>query len=183
MENRWEEYLEKVEKLRKNREKVPLEALKTKYRKSYNALLSEIKTETEFFIFQFAFGGLPFRKGEDSEIEAFIQRANSVLDAERAAGTFREISRAVFVEYDPEKALEVAAAKVWPRIWFEAYSPYWIRHCIRQEGGDVWNDLIEMRWHDEWCIWLAPDGRSWTLMLPPTQELVRKELEEWRSKR
>lgn len=183
MEDDWRTYLEKVEKLKKNREKVPLEVLKTKYKIPYSALLQEIKTKTEKVLLQFLVGGLPFKKGEGSEVQAFIQRVNKILAEEKAAGTFREISRAVFAEYDPEKALEVAAAKVWPRIWFEAYSPYWIRHCIRQEGGDVWNDLIEMRWHDEWCIWLAPDGRSWTLMLPPTQELVRKELEKWRSKR
>lgn len=171
----WKEYLEKLEKLKKNREKVPLEELKTKYKKPYTELLQDIKEKTEIMLLHFLFEGLPFNMSEKAEWQAFVDRVNEAIREEKQAGTFREISRAVFKDYDPDKALDIAARTIWPRIWYRAYAPYWLKHCRKDKDGRSWNDLIQMRWRQEWQIWEAQDGRSWRIMLPPSEFQIREE--------
>ena len=55
MEFSWGDYLEDIKKLRKNKENVPIEILKTKYAQPYNELLEKIRRETEKILFQFLF--------------------------------------------------------------------------------------------------------------------------------
>ena len=175
MEFSWEDYLEDIKKLRKNKEGVPIEILKTKYAQPYNELLEKIRRETEKILFQFLFGGILIRKDEPEERDAFFRRAQAVIDEERAAGTFREIAKAVFDEYDAEKAIGVAAEKLHPRIWLEAYPEYWLKHCVTENDRSIWNNLIQMRWNSDLQVWESENGASVMLMLPPTEELIEKE--------
>lgn len=109
--------------------------------------------------------------------ESYFQKA--IIDEEKAAGTFREIARAVFEEYDADKALDIAAEKLHPRIWLEAYPEYWLKHCIIENDRPIWNDLIQMRWNSDLQIWESRDGTSVTIMLPPTAELIEREREKY----
>lgn len=68
-------------------------------------------------------------------------------------------------------------------VFYEGYGPYWVKHCRSYDGtgntGDVltaWNDIIEMGWDAEHGIWQKE--MCWTLMMPPTMELIGKEYEE-----
>lgn len=182
MEFTLHEYEELLQKLRKNRENVPLEQLKTKYAKPYNELLQKIKKHTSKIMLQFLFSGMPLkpRTKEDPEDAAvsrrFLEAAKRIINEEQQAGVFGEISRAVFLEYSIEKALDIAAEKIYPRILYEAYAPYWLRHCsIRMDQGYIYNDLIQMMWVPKWNVWISHDGTELMLMLPPTMELIKKE--------
>lgn len=179
MEFSWGDYLGDIKKLRKNKENVPIEILKTKYAEPYNELLEKIRRETEKILFQFLFGGILMRKDEPEERDAFFRKAQAIIDEERAAGTFREIARAVFEEYDADKALDIAAEKLHPRIWLEAYPEYWLEYCIIENDRPIWNDLIQMRWNSDLQIWESRDGTSVTIMLPPTAELIEREREKY----
>nr|WP_325300214.1 hypothetical protein [uncultured Dysosmobacter sp.] len=178
----WAGYLGKLEKLRKNREQVPLADLRGKYRKPYMELLRDIKADTETMLIHFLVGGLPFDMSEKAEWDSFVNRVNEIIREANKAGTFKEISRAIFREYDPDKALDIAARTIWPKVWYRAYSPYWIRHCRKRDDGRTWNDLIRMRWRQEWQIWEAEDGTSWRAMLPPSEPQIREEEERERER-
>lgn len=175
MDFKWEEYREKIAKLQNNREKVPLNDLKTKYRKAYTALINDIKDQSEYLLLDFIFGGMPFDMSEKEEWKAFIDRAKACLKEADVARAIRKISRAIFQDYDPDKALEIAAEAICPKIRRQAYAPYWVKHCRPGDDGEIWNDLIQMRWDPEDKIWEAPDRLSWRFMLPPTMELIREE--------
>ena len=75
MEFSWGDYLGDIKKLRKNKENVPIEILKTKYAEPYNELLEKIRRETEKILFQFLFGGILMRKDEPEERDAFLRKA------------------------------------------------------------------------------------------------------------
>lgn len=172
----YEEYQDKLRKLRINREKVPLQVLQTKYKEPYRQLLQEIKKLSEEILKSFVFGGMKFDLENESELKEFISAAQAVIDQEEEVGTFQEISQAVFQEYDAEKMLDIAARKILWRVWYEAYAPYWIKHCILQcDGNVIWNDLIKMKWDAGSGVWTSMDGESFTLMLPPTRELIKQQ--------
>ena len=177
MENLYQECLKNLEKLRKNRENVPSEMLRTKYRVPYQNLLLQIKSATKNLVHAYIFSALVFNPAEKGAIQEFTDRANRILKEEEDAGTFRKISHAVFLEYDLKKALDIVADKIIPRIWLEAYADYWLSHCIRRNGCPIYNDLIKMEWDDKLQLWVGPDKASWTLMLPPTRDLMDAEKE------
>lgn len=171
----WEDYLKRIQILKKNREQVPLEELRTKYKRPYTALLQDIKKKTEVMLFHSLIDGLPFNNNEKEEWRAFSLRVKKAFQEEKRCGTFRRITQAVFHEYDPDKALEISALTLWPRIWYQAYGPYWLKHCIKQDNGEIWNDLIQMKWNSGTQTWRSKDGSSCSLMLPPTEELLRED--------
>ena len=99
---------ELLDKLKRNREKIPLDVLKTRYRTSYEKLVAEIKSETEKLVFQRA-TAFPEQIGK-AEI--------SVRDGDRIAGKLnqiykeggysRKIGWAVFQRFSIEEVLKIA---------------------------------------------------------------------------
>ncbi len=177
MANKWIELTEKAERLRKNRESIPLETLRTKYRKSFAKLNSEIQQLLQEFLHSLLFGGLRFDREEKAQFLSCFQKMERIMKEERSAGTFQEISRAMYQEYNPEKALGVAAAKIYPRVILEAYAPYWLAHCVRREDG-IWNDLINMHWDEPTRLWVSDKGEA-CIMFPPEEREIRKEMMEY----
>ena len=99
--------------------------------------------------------------------------------ADEKSGLEAVLLYTVFEEYDADKALDIAAEKLHPRIWLEAYPEYWLKHCIIENDRPIWNDLIQMRWNSDLQIWESRDGTSVTIMLPPTAELIEREREKY----
>lgn len=91
-----------LDKLKRNRELVPLSELKTKYRKPYAALCEEIRSATVDYIHKIAWQGIRIRKEyfEDAKpiIESAIQRS----------GLLRQISIAAFHQQDMKKIEQLA---------------------------------------------------------------------------
>ena len=89
------EDLEKQLKLLKvNREKVPLEVLKTKYKKGYDALRKDIKNKVSEYSKIIAVRGIRFR-------EDYIDEGVAVVDEVLVnTSLLKELSRATFIRMD-----------------------------------------------------------------------------------
>ena len=181
MDFTWEEYQKKLETYRKNRENVPLETLKTKYAKGYNKLKSDLKKMTEEILCSIVTSGMLILK-EDCEpgksgMEV-IDGINRIIEKEKAAGTMKEIGRAVFRDYDIEKAMEITAERIHQPAWYLAYGPYWVSKCRSENGITTCSLLPGFIWDDECGLWVQEKNGntvSFTIMLPPTMDLIRKE--------
>ena len=62
----------------------------------------------------------------------------------------------------------------------EAYAPVWLSHCRKREepGYPYRNDIIQMDWEEKSGVWVDREKVSFTLMLPPTKELMEKQYAE-----
>lgn len=184
----WDEYQKKLETYRKNRQNVPLEELKTKYASGYNKLTADLKKMTEEILTQVCTSGMLIFK-QDLEPggsgRKVVNGINWIIEKARQGGTMKEISRAVFQEFDIDKAMEIAAEKIWQPAWYNVYGPYWAAKC-RTENGDIICDVLPgFKWDPECGIWIQSreDGTiTFTAMLPPTMELIRKEEQECQMK-
>ena len=182
----WQEFTEKLRIYRKNRENVPLQELKTKYAKGYN------KSD-----FRFVRNGGRYLKRDHlrrnvyhtvdiAERKELSDRINQIIDAEGKAGIGKELRRAIFQEYDPEKFLDIAVKRLHFPAWYQVYAPYWVSKCQKEPDGRIRCSLLpEFYWSESCQIWIREKNGTWefTSMLPPTMEMVRKEQEEMKCRR
>lgn len=159
-----DEYRENVEKLRKNKEKVPLEILKTKFAKGYRDLVCRIKNQTEMLIILQISAGMLILKEDQCEIKEITNRIQKIIDQEKMI--MIKIGHLIFSEYDIDKAMELATEKIAYPCFREAYAPYFRKKCHQEDGIFKCDLLPGMIWNPENEIWISPDGR-FTLMLPP----------------
>lgn len=162
-----EEYRKNVEILRKNKENVPLELLKTKYVKGYGDLVCRIKKQTEALVILQISAGMRIFKEDQEEFREVMNRIQSIIDKEKM--TMKEIGSLVFSEYDIEKAMDLVAERIALPCFEQAYAPYFQSKC-HQEGETFTCDLLPgMKWNQEHRVWIGQDG-SFTLMLPPISD-------------
>jgi hypothetical protein len=149
-----EELKTKVGQLKKNRENVPLETLRTKYRKPYRELLDKISRLAEKIYREVAGEGIVMMTN-DSEV--LVRQIQQAVDEQEES-----VSNAIFKEYDVEKFLRIAQAlhtTVW-NLWI----PYWQTHCCLYAVPEcfeepypqprIYNDLTkEFLIDEENCIW------------------------------
>ena len=144
--------------LRKNRENVPLELLKTKYKKPYAKLKEEIRAQFEIYMKHIIV------------LESMVNQIQKIIDEEKAAGHQKEVTHAVFEEFNLAKAENLACGYYTDRVKYEAYAPYWLEHIHQGPDGKVTSDLLPgMTWHPEAGVWVSFSEPSFTLMMPPTQ--------------
>lgn len=120
-----------VERLKKNRENVPLETLKTKYKAAYEGLLTEIQGQATEILNRETMSGILIRKG-DKDILARIQ---SAMDEGQFA---KQASKAIFQHFSVDKFVEIvenartAALDVW--------IPYWQGFCCIYATPENWEE-------------------------------------------
>lgn len=164
---------ENVGRLKKNREKVPIDELKTRYAKGYNALLEAIRKDAEEMAKHLALSGCDFLKSDWPAWEKrFMADAGRIIEDAKAAGILKKYSQAIFRDYNIEKAAELILVHISEKITQEAYRPYWNEHC-HKENGRITNDIIDMEWNEELKLWIkkTEQGWSWTIKLPPPEEM------------
>ena len=158
--------------LRKNRENVPLELLKTKYKKPYAKLKEEIRAQFEIYMKHLIMLGI-LKTGPDltgAKAESMVDQIQKIIDEEKAAGHQKEVTHAVFEEFNLAKAENLACGYYTDRVKYEAYAPYWLEHIHQEPDGKVTSDLLPgMTWHPEADVWVSFSEPSFTLMMPPTQ--------------
>lgn len=158
--------------LRKNRENVPLELLKTKYKKPYAKLKEEIRAQFEIYMKHIIVLGI-LKTGPDltgAKAESMVDQIQKIIDEEKAAGHQKEVTHAVFEEFNLAKAENLACGYYTDRVKYEAYAPYWLEHIHQEPDGKVTSDLLPgMTWHPEAGVWVSFSEPSFTLMMPPTQ--------------
>lgn len=180
MENWRSEYQKNLDTMRANREKVPLEMLVTKYAKPWHELLSHIgdftkKSVTSMVLEHFSFGNDP------EEVRKVIWKMQEIISDESKSGTFTEAFRIACRSYSAEAVQTYLEEKLGPRLIFEAYGPYWVKHC-RSENGTILCDLMPgWHWKAEWGLWTDEKEASVSLQYPPTLELLREEEHAWKS--
>lgn len=179
----FQELTEKLGKLQRNETQMT-ERQKIIYAEQLKALKHKIAGLATGIAKDFILGGIRLLKQDQEE---FIAQMKTIIDQEVAAGAMKKASRVLFTTYDPEKFLE-ALVPFRHRVWYEGYGPYWCKHSrtfsqqeITENGyGEytAYNEIIKAWYLGKHRTWIFQDGRSFTLMLPPTMELVNQEYQQ-----
>ena len=101
-EHRLNEYRSLLDSLKRNKENVPLETLKTKYSKPYEQLTKSIQSMTREILQDVALNGLQI---EQAEAEQKYLEINSAI---RKSRIMKKASHAAFIQQDTDLVLEYA---------------------------------------------------------------------------
>jgi len=153
-------------KLKKNRDKVPLETLKTKYKQGYDKLLAEIKAEAENVFLPIALKGPAWLEG--AKLNSFQQEklTSIMVESYKEAGGAKKIGHALFTNYSIEEAQ--AAAEEVNKVFLEHLEAadffnegtgLFITEPCWKEGGPapkIYNEFIDRFWDEDTGDWRAP---------------------------
>jgi len=101
-EHRLNEYRSLLDSLKRNKENVPLETLKTKYSKPYEQLTQSIQSMTREILQDVAINGLQIERDEADQKYLEINSAIS------GSGILKKASQAAFIQQDADLVLEYA---------------------------------------------------------------------------
>ena len=87
-------FLQQLNLLKVNREKVPLDILKTEYKAGYEKLCRDLKTNGSLYAKQLTLSGIRFHK---DYIQEGAERINHIIEQ---SGLMKQLSKAVFVYQD-----------------------------------------------------------------------------------
>lgn len=120
-----------VERLKRNRENVPLETLKTKYKAAYEGVLTEIQGQATEILNRETMSGILIRKG-DKDILARIQ---SAMDEGQFA---KQAGKAIFQHFSVDKFVEIVenARAEAMAVWI----PYWQGFCCIYATPENWEE-------------------------------------------
>ncbi|EXG84110.1 hypothetical protein K413DRAFT_3022 [Clostridium sp. ASBs410] len=96
------EYLFLLDRLKRNRENVPLELLTTKYQKSYNQLKEKLRSMTKEILQDIVLSDLQI---EQTQAKGKYVEINTAI---RESGILEKVSLAVFHQQDADLVLEYA---------------------------------------------------------------------------
>lgn len=181
MENYYSRMVENLGKLKRNEEQMTAEQ-RERYKKPLQKLKREIASDASEMMRHFLICRCRILKNDEKGMADFTENVQRILD-EDAGKTSKEAGRVLFSTYDEEKFLE-ALLPLHYRIWYEAYAPYWLNHTIQNPMNSEYpyhNDIIGMDWDAENGVWINREDYSFTLMLPPTKELLEERYREDRS--
>ena len=94
------EYRYLLDRLKRNKENVPLELLTTKYRNSYDQLKEELRSMTKEIIQDIVLSGLQIERIQAKE------KYTEINAAIRESGILEKVSHAVFLQQDADQVLE-----------------------------------------------------------------------------
>ena len=97
-----DEYQSMLMRLKQNKQNVPLETLKTKYRKPYEQLIQSIQSMTREILQDVALKDLQIERAEAD------QRYLEINTAIRKSGIMKKASQAAFIQQDADLVLEYA---------------------------------------------------------------------------
>lgn len=175
------EWVKNIEKLSKYAGLRASGTLKSDSANSFSELRRKTGLQTIEICELFLTDGIRTKEDVGADFQTFLKRTELILRQEKE--NIRRIGRAVFQDYDPDEALDILVNKIQPRIWYQAYGPYWVS-CCREDHGKTVSDLLPgMEWDPKTGLWIKSENgiRSWTVMLPPTMELLEKEYRKWQS--
>lgn len=155
-----------LEKLRKNKEKIPLAVLKTRYKTAYEELTGNIKVEAENVLKPIATQLPGWLK--DCRIKAeYIEELEEAFQRLYAEGDYaRKIGEALYKRYSFREAQQIAREingkylQEFMRIFHEKISLY-----TTAENWDpdnpvtprIYNDLVDKFWKEETGEWITED--------------------------
>lgn len=164
MENKFNDLMELVNKCKKNREHVPEELLRTRYRKSFSSLKEKIKSYGEEIFPLMMVSSLRFLP-EDS-IEDYLPAIEDAVEKAKEAGYPRKLGDAL-VKYCDIDLFYSYAIVVQYELEEKFYADYWINHTLVL-GGKYYNQIIDMWYDPEFSVW--KNNKTFGLFWPPTKE-------------
>ena len=139
-------------RLKRNREQVPLEKLKTTYAKRYNALVAEVTAGADWFAgkcLELLAGFLP-RHPRDTAGNEWLEKRIAAIAAEEArpGGLVERRMAALLDRLDMDEFRDLIYRQ-YARYEREAFDPYWQRHNRWVGPPDnrwIFNDIIASFW-------------------------------------
>ncbi|PJJ30513.1 hypothetical protein [Lacrimispora celerecrescens] len=101
-ETNMNEYRSLLDRLKRNRENVPLELLTTKYQKSYNQLKEKLRSMTKEILQDIVLSNLQIERNHANE------KYMEINTAIRESGILVKVSHAVFLQQNADQVLEYA---------------------------------------------------------------------------
>ncbi len=138
---------EAFKRLKRNRENVPIEQLRTRYAGPYKALLAKVTEGADWFadryIQELAFPRHP----EDAEGNAWLDEriADILQDEKRPGGRVARYRAALTDRLDGYEYYQIVW-EIYDRLCREAFAPYWQKHCRRLENGVIYSDIFNKIW-------------------------------------
>ena len=162
------------EKLKHNREKVPLQTLQTKYERAYNTLAAEVMDGAVWFHRKYletlAFPTHP----QDTAGNKWLADKIAAIDAEeKKPGGLADQFRAALIDRLDKDEYDNLVYLSYERRLQEAFNPYWRRHCKRLDSGWIYNRIFKKFWWpktegypDSGC-WINSDYSGKDYRFPP----------------
>ena len=162
-------------KLQHNREKVPMELLKTKYERAYNTLVAEVLDGADWFYQQYMKSlAFPTHPRDIAGNEWLANRIASILREEREPGRLTDRYRAALIDRLDMGEFKQLVWERYERLRQEAYNPYWARHCYRLDSGWIYNDILQKFWlpseSGKSGGWSNSDYTGWDSRFPPVMK-------------
>lgn len=167
------------EKLKKNREKVPLEELRTRYADAYNALVAEVQAGADWFADAYInlfISHFPLHPKDTAGNEWLDKRIAAIREQEAKPGGRVERYRAALLERLDRREYDQLVWEIYSRIEVEAFDPYWQRHnrWVGEPGRRwIYNDITKKFWwpktedHPESGCWINQDYTGHDSRFPP----------------
>ena len=168
-------------KLQANREKVPLEELQgPKYRGPYNRLIREVTEAADWYADAYIMAlAFPRHPGDTAGNDWLDKRIAAIIKEEDRPGGLVEQYRAALIERLDRREYEDLVARRYERLLFEAFAPYWRRHCFQVEGW-TYNDIFQKFWYAPGGGiapgWINSDHSGWDGRYPP--DIKREEKQQ-----
>lgn len=172
-----DEFKENLGKLRRNETQMSPEQKKM-YAKNLQAFKKRICKDASDILSSYLTSGMRFIKTDDGGIDLVGRLLERIRDEEVKNHIGKKLGSVLLRTYSLDAFLE-SAVPLHNRCWYEAYGVYWVARCkMDPEEKTYYNPIIDMYWHEEYGLWVSKDGCSFTIMLPPTEELLKKAYEE-----
>lgn len=155
-----------LEKLRKNKERIPLDVLKTRYKTAYEQLTGDIKTEAVTVLKPIATQPPEWLK--DCRIKAaYIEEIAAAFNRMYEAGGYaRKIGAALYKRYSLQEAEQIAR-EINGKYLQELTRIFHKKTCLytTAENWDpdnpvtprIYNDLVDKFWKEETGEWITED--------------------------
>ena len=160
------------EKLKHNREQVPLDILTSKYAAGYNAQVKKVQEGADWFFSKYqetlAFPTHP----QDTAGNKWLADCLAILEAdEKKPGGLRDQAKAALIDRLDLDEYENLVWQAYDRRLQRAFNPYWRRHCRRLESGWIYNDIFNKFWlpseSGKSGGWINNDYSGWDGRFPP----------------
>lgn len=177
MENdaqRLERFHADFEKLRRNREKVPLQQLQTTYERSYNTLVAEVMDGAVWFHQKCIEAGGEFPTyPEDTAGNEWLAKCIATIgeDEKKPGGLIYQFRAALIDRLDMDEYHDLINKGYERRL--QVFNRYWARHCKRLESGWIYNRIFKKFWwpktegYPESGCWINSDYSGRDYRYPP----------------
>lgn len=177
MENKYQRFSRLLGKLRRNRESVSQELLKTRYAAAYQKLQKELQQTATEIVKEILFSGYPYENMDQNCLFSSFQSAQRRAED---LGYMKGIGKAVFLECNEDLFFwYICLIKA---EYDKEYMEYWLSHC-RRVGGIFYNDLIDALYDSKGNYWYYVQDFEEEVQIrlfgyPPQEEIYLDEIRE-----